>query len=377
MKAVFWFLISIVFYVYIGYPFALALGAYLARKPTRRGNIFPLVSVIISAYNEERLIGKKIENCLSLKYPKNKLEIIIGSDGSTDGTNGIVQSYASKGVLLDYWPERVGKSAVLNRCVNRAKGEIILFSDADSVLEKDSLRKLVRNFADPSVGCVEGVRRDMDEKGLLLDSLYWKYETMLKKLNSEMRSLIGTTGAIYAIRKSLYKPIDLERGDDFEIPIRVLLQGYEAVLEPEALAYHPWLPNKDEFRRIIRIVSWMMPSAFILLAEAVKKKKWLLAWQLISHKILRWFIPLFMIITLAVNVCLKGGFYSLLLWLQVFFYFVAVIGFACERVKIPILSALKIPYFFCLINLASFIGIIKTVFGRSEMNWVKTARGNA
>ena len=374
MDKLFLLLVLIIGYVYPGYPATLWILGKLKRCSIKKANITPFVSLLIPAHNEEKCIGKKIENCLALDYPKDKLEIIVASDGSIDKTNSIVEQYVEKGVVLNGSFQRLGKSVALMRCVNMAKGEIILFSDADSMLEKDSLKKLIRNFADLTIGCVEGVRRDISEKGILLDSLYWKYETMLKKLNSRLHSLIGATGAIYAVRKNLYKPLNPKRGDDFEIPIRVLLQDYKTVLEPEALAYHPWLSNKDEFGRIVRIVSWMMPSAFMLLGEAMKKGKWLLTFQLLSHKILRWFMPLFMIVLFWVNLRLYGGMYSFVYWSQAFFYSFAFIGYICEKNRIKIPALFKIPYFFCLINYASLVGILRVIFGRTSMNWKKTAR---
>jgi len=374
MDKLFLLLVLVIGYVYIGYPIVLWILGKLKRCPIKKADITPFVSLLIPAHNEEKCIGKKIENCLALDYPKDRLEVIIASDGSVDKTNSIVEQYQNRGVVLSGSFQRLGKSAALMRCVNMAKGEIILFSDADSMLEKDSLRRLIRNFADLTIGCVEGVRRDINEKGILLDSLYWKYETMLKKLNSRLYSLIGATGAIYAVRKILYNPLTPKRGDDFEIPIRVLLQDYRTVLEPEAIAYHPWLSNKDEFGRIVRIVSWMMPSAFMLLTEAIRKGKWLLTFQLLSHKILRWFMPLFMIALFWVNLRLYGGIYSFIYWTQALFYSFAFIGFICEKNKIKIPAPLKIPYFFCLINYASLVGILKFIFGKDSMNWTKTAR---
>lgn len=265
---------------------------------------------------------------------------------------------------------------MLKRCVEAATGEIILFTDADATLEKDSVKNLVKNFSDKKIGCVEGVRRDRNEKGFLLDSLYWKYETMIKKLNSRLHAILGATGAIFAIRKELYDPINAQRGDDFELPIRVRIQGFGAVLEPQALAYHPWLSNKDEFGRIVRIVAWMLPSALILLWESIRHQRWLLAFQLVVHKILRWLVPFLLIFLFVVNVQLEGSFYKMFLWAQVLFYSLACFGFIVDKINGRLPSLFKIPYFFCLINAASFIGVLKLIFGWSPMNWTKTARSN-
>lgn len=376
MKILFWLSILTVIYVYLGYPLLVYVLSLFYKKPLRGKYVYPTLSILISAYNEEKLMRQKLKNCLSLDYPKEKMEIIVGSDGSTDRTNEIVKGFSSQGVTLDYEPQRLGKPSVLYRCVHKAKGEIIIFSDADSTLERDSLKKLVRNFSDPSIGCVEGVRRDINDNGILLDSLYWKYETALKKLNSRLHSLIGVTGAIFAIRRELYSPINEKRGDDLEIPTRVTLQGYKSVLEEEAVAYHPWLSNTDEFRRIIRIVSWMWKSGWILLYEAIRGGKILLIFQLLSHKILRWHIGFFLIGLFISNLFLVDGnnFYNITLIFQILFYGMAITGFIMERKGIKLKTFLKIPYYFCLINLASLIGIFKSIFNKSEITWLKTAR---
>jgi glycosyltransferase involved in cell wall biosynthesis len=392
-------LLAIILFVYLGYPFTLwILGAFL-RKSSTPSNITPFVSVIIPAHNEEKCIGKKIENCLALDYPKEQLEIIVGSDGSDDATDSIVQEYASQGVVLSTEGRRTGKCSVLKRCVGLAKGEIILFTDADAVLEKDSLKMVVRNFSDPHIGCVEGVRRDRNEQGIMLDNLYWKYETMIKKLNSRLQAILGATGAIFAVRRELYDPINAQRGDDFEIPVRVRVKGFGAVLEPKALAYHPWLSNRDEFRRIVRIVAWMLPSALILLSESIMNKRWLLAFQLLVHKVMRWMVPFFLIVLFVVNMQITGTVFRSLLWGQILFYLLAILGLIFDHLgnyksflndgKSPQVIAdrrfsrkkdlrlptlLKVPYFFCLINAASFVGILKSILGWGSMDWAKTAR---
>jgi GT2 family glycosyltransferase len=208
----------------------------------------------------------------------------------------------------------------------------------------------------------------------MLDNLYWKYETMIKQLNSRLQAILGATGAIFLVRKELYDPINAQRGDDFEIPVRVRIKGYKAVLEPKALAYHPWLSNQDEFVRIVRIVAWMLPSALILLGESVSNKRWLLAFQLLVHKIMRWLVPFFMIALFAVNTQLTEGVYSVFLWAQILFYLLAAMGFVFEKAKFKLATPFKIPYFFCLINAASMVGVLKSVLGWGSMDWAKTAR---
>jgi len=353
--------VLLILYTYLGYPALLVLFGLLRRKPVKKAAVTPSVSVLIPAFNEENLIGKKILNTLELDYPRDQIEIVVASDGSTDRTNEIVEQFASQGVKLHVGREQRGKCAVLYEAVAIARGDIIVFSDSDAFLKPDALRELVRSFNDPRVGCVEGVRRDEDEQGLMLDSLYWRYETGIKKLNSRLQALIGATGALFAVRRELYSPISPERGDDFEVPIRVRLQGYGVVLEPRALAIHPWLPEDQEFRRIVRIVSWMFQSALILLKEALLGGRLLLAWQLVSHKIIRWLVPVFMALALLSNAFLTGLAFRTLFVLQISFYLMALSGLVADRRKVRLAALLRVPYYFCVINLASLVGLWRYV----------------
>ncbi|MCS6861157.1 MAG: glycosyltransferase family 2 protein [Abditibacteriales bacterium] len=415
-EVVFWGSLLTIVYVYFGYPLLLALLAVFRQREIKKADITPSVTILISAYNEEGIIRQKLENMLALDYPKDKLEIIVGSDGSTDRTNEIVREFAdnplhlplrkgesqrgssppSQGgednllssppcqggegegvvVVLDAAPERRGKCAVLYRCVPKARGEIIVFSDADAMYPPDALRKLVRGFADERVGCIEGVRWDTNEEGQVLESIYWKYENVLKRLASKNRCIVGATGAIFAIRKHLYFPLNEERGDDFELPIRIALRGYDTIYEPDAVVYHPWLPNHEEFRRITRIVSWMLPSALMLLKESLQRGKWLVTLQLLSHKLLRWFVPVFMMAMLVSNLLLvTGHFYRAALWMQGGFYGLALVGYLLAKARVKLrLPLLNIPYYFCLINLASLNGVMKLLLGKPVRVWRATGR---
>jgi cellulose synthase/poly-beta-1,6-N-acetylglucosamine synthase-like glycosyltransferase len=372
---VFWASLLTIVYVYFGYPLLLALLAVLRQRSIKKEDITPFVTVLIGAYNEEGIIREKLENMLALDYPKDKLEIMVGSDGSTDRTNDIVRKFADKGVVLDASTERRGKCGVLYRCVPKAKGEIIVFSDADAMYPPDALKTLVRGFADERVGCIEGVRWDTNEEGQVLESIYWKYENVLKRLASKNRCIVGATGAIFAIRKHLYFPLTEERGDDFELPFRIALRGYDTIYEPDAVVYHPWLPNNEEFRRITRIVSWMLPSALMLLKESLQRGKLLVAVQLISHKLLRWFVPVFMLAMFAANLFLTGHFYSVALWTQAGFYGLALAGYLLAKARVKLrLPLLNIPYYFCLINLASLNGVMKLLLGKPVRVWRATGR---
>jgi cellulose synthase/poly-beta-1,6-N-acetylglucosamine synthase-like glycosyltransferase len=381
---VFWVSLLTIVYVYFGYPLLLALLAVFRQREIKKADVTPSVTILIGAYNEEGIIREKLENMLALDYPKDKLEIMVGSDGSTDRTNDIVREFADRGVVLDASTERRGKCGVLYRCVPKARGEIIVFSDADAMYPPDALKKLVRGFADERVGCIEGVRWDTNEEGQVLESIYWKYENVLKRLASKNRCIVGATGAIFAIRKHFYFPLSEDRGDDFELPFRIALRGYDTIYEPSAVVYHPWLPNTEEFRRITRIVSWMLPSALMLLKESLQRGRLLVALQLISHKLLRWFVPVFMLSTFAASLFLTnttsltiGHFYSVILWLQVAFYGLAMLGYLLAKARMKLrLPLLNIPYYFCLINLASLNGVMKLLLGKPVRVWRATGRVN-
>ena len=370
---IFWVCLGLILYVYLGYPVLLMVVGIFKNKPIDSKDITPTVTMVISAYNEEKVIREKIENTLALDYPKDKLQILIGSDGSTDKTNEIVKEYAVYGVILDYEEKRLGKPGVLFRCVPKVKSEVILFSDADAMYSPDAVKKLIRHFNDKSIGCVEGVRIDIDVKGTVLESIYWKYETFLKKLASRTRSLVGATGAIFAIRKELYMPISRDRGDDFELPIRIAQHSYGTICDPEAVAFHPWLENEDEYRRIVRIVSWMLPSALILLKEAILRFKILSAIQLLSHKLLRWFVPIFMCVIFLSNLLLARSMpYYIFLLMQMIFYITSLMGYICAKKKVKLPTIANIPYYFCLINFASLVGLYKYLLRRPIKMWKKT-----
>jgi len=375
MKILFWILLLLILHTYLFYPLVLVIVGMVRGKRVKRADATPLVTLIIPAYNEEKVISRKIENSLELDYPKDKLEIIIASDGSTDKTNDIVREFAVKGVTLFAFEERKGKPSLYYRSVPKANGGIIVFSDADAILTKNAVKNIVKNFNDERIGCVEGVRIDSDPQGIPLESIYWKYETFIKKQAAKLFSSLGATGALFAIRKELYFPISETRGDDFEIPVRVLISGHGVTTDTESIAYHPWLPNEDEFKRIARIVAFMLPSAGFLLAEALKKHRFFVVFQLISHKFLRWFVPVLLILLFLANMGLWDGFYRNFLGIQTLFYFMALCGLFFEKKHLKVVTIFKIPYYFCLINLASLVGIFRFIFGKAAVNWEKTKRG--
>jgi len=376
MEIAFFITAGVLVYTFLGYPAVLWALSLLAGKRVAKGQMRPKVSLIISAYNEQSIIAEKIENCLAIDYPKEKLEIIVASE-STDRTNEIVQRYAPQGIVLHAYRGRAGKAATLFRTVPKATGEIIVFSDANAMYEPDAIRKLVHNFNDERIGCVSGQLKyfnpDQSNSGTG-ELAYWKYEMAIKKLESRFFSLLGANGSIFAIRKELYFPIAEDRGDDFELPIRIRLNGRGVVLEPEAVSWERSSATADEeFKRKVRIIAWNIKSCLLLLKESLLKKRLFLAFQLVSHKLLRWLFPLFAMAMLVINFFLPGTFFRALLYAQVVFYAGAIVGFAFDAKGGKVPRLLVIPYYFCLMHCAASAGLCSLIFnGRNQKTvWEK------
>ena len=350
------------------------LGIFLG-KGIKRAEITPSVSLLILVYNEEKIIQNKIENSLNLDYPKDKLEVIIASE-SNDKTDEIVEKYKEKGVKLFAYPKRKGKPYTIYRTLPKCQGEIIIFTDANAIFRKDAIKKLVRNFNDSRIGCVSGELKYINpQKASTGESerIYWKYEVLLKRLESKIHSVLGANGSIYAIRKKLYSPLSKYRGDDFGLPIRILQQKHGVVWESEAISEEEVYPEMiKEFKRKVVIVGWHFRGAFILLKDSIKKFQLLLAFQLISHKLLRWFIPFFLILIFLSNIFLLNNIFYLILFIgQLLFYFLALMGYLQEKRKKKTNQIINLAYYFCIVNLATLIGAIKGLFGLQKTTWEK------
>jgi cellulose synthase/poly-beta-1,6-N-acetylglucosamine synthase-like glycosyltransferase len=366
---------AIFIYTFIGYPILLFILSLFFKKTVRKKDETPSVSLIISAYNEENVIKQKIENSLELDYPGEKIEIIVASE-STDGTDKIVVGYKSQGVILFSHEGRVGKSATLYEAIPRTKGEIIIFSDANAMYKKDAIRKIVRNFSDPRIGCVSGRltyvnsgRSNIGEG----ESAYWEFDFILKKLASRMFVLGGgVNGSIFAIRKEYYDPIDKYRGDDFEIANRIEINGHGVVLEPEAISYEESSTQaKQELKRKIRLASWNLKSSLILLGEALRKFRFRTVFLLFSHRFLRYTTPLWLMVILFSNLFLLSSAYKYIFYLQIIFYLFALTGFLFEKNRTKIPSVLLFPFYFCLVNYAALVAVFRTIFRKTQVVWEK------
>jgi len=375
IEKIFWFFLFLIFYCYCGYPFLLFVLGLFFDKRVKRGEITPSVSLLIPAYNEEKIIQKKIENSLELEYPKEKLEIIIASE-SYDRTNEIAKLYEKKGVKLITFPERKGKQYTIYRTIPQCQGKIIVLTDANGMFQKDALLKLARNFYDPRIGCVSGELKYINPKETSVgegEGIYWQYEIFVKKLESRLQSLLGANGSIFAFKKELYKPLSEYRGDDFEIPIRILQQGYGVVFEPEALSTEEVYPEtKKDFKRKVVIVGWHFRGAFILLKKSFQKFQLFLIFQLVSHKILRWLIGFFLIFVFLANIFLFPRFlYSILLFLQIIFYLLAILGYFWDKKRKKLNKIINLAYYFCVVNLAALFGVINAILNKQKPTWEK------
>lgn len=335
LKFVFWLSFFVIIYTYIGYPLLLSAWRSLRKKRVQKGEILPSVSVIVAVFNEERVIERKLKNLLDLNYPASHLEIIVSSDGSTDQTEAKVSRWQERhpngpALLLLTAPNHIGKAAALNRAVSHARGEILLFTDARQLLDRNAVLELVSNFADDRVGAVSGELILMDRPGgqeAAGIGLYWRYEKWLRKMESDIDSMLGATGAIYAVRKALYDPISSETIlDDVLIPMQAVFKGYRTVFEPNALAYDFVAKRtENEFARKVRTLAGNYQLLWSIDALWSWKRNRVF-FQFFSHKVARLVVPFMLMLLLFSNLFLMQGVYLVFLWLQLAWYGLALLG---------------------------------------------------
>ena len=370
---VLWTALGVIAYVYIGYPLLLFLVAQAAARPVRTAPITPSVTMIIAAYNEEEAIAAKIENTLALDYPPGLLEILVVSDGSTDRTNEIVErEYAGRATLLAR--PRAGKTAAQNYAASVARGEVLVFSDTTTMYEPGMLRAMMANFADPTVGSVGGDVRYTSEGGAVTGKgrqLYWSYEAAIRRWESRIYTVIGATGCVYSLRRSLYVPLDAAAISDFVQPTMALLRGYRSVVEDDAGAYEVAESKQlgDEMHRRARVVLRGLRGVGYM-PEILNpiRHPWLCL-QILSHRLLRWAVPIFLLAALLANACLVGtpG-YAALFALQVAFYGAALVALALDRVHVRP-PGLFVPLYFCLINVAPLLALWMLLKGEKKIVW--------
>ena len=374
VQIIFWTAVVAIFYTYAGYPLLLMLISRLRGKPVRRREFTPPVTVIIAAYNEERDIAQKLENTLALDYPKSKLEVLVTSDCSSDRTDEIVRSFATRGVRLHRQAERLGKTAAQNAAVEKATGEILLFSDATTHYRPDVLRKLMRSFADESVGCVTGnviYAHDADSSVSHGTRSYWNYEFLLKKQESAITSLIGVCGCMYAVRKSAYIPLYHEACSDFLVATTMVRQGLRAVYEPEAVCVEkPNAKANKELAVRVRIIAQTLADLWRNRDVLNPFRKGFYAVQLLSHKVMRYLVPLFLIVLLITSglLAFRNLFYAAIFIAQVGFYLAAAASAVMVRLGINS-RLLALPQYFVITNVACLIALFKLLRGERYIKW--------
>jgi cellulose synthase/poly-beta-1,6-N-acetylglucosamine synthase-like glycosyltransferase len=358
---------------YFFYPVTILLYGKIAPIRIKKREITPTISILISAYNEEQDIKNKLENTFSLDYPKEKMEILVGSDGSQDNTAKIVRQFLGKGVsFFDYQVNR-GKTAVQNDLVKQSTGEILVFTDAASFLPPHSLKVLVANFADPRIGCVAGMLRFTGtEENLTTESqgIYWRYESKLRRIESRIGGLIGVDGPLYAVRRDKYVPLAPNIISDLITPLLVLGQGSNVVLEPEAVVDEvPTIRTQQEFntRRRITLRGLIGLTACSGLLNPLKHP--FLSCQILFHKIIRWLVgPLVALNVIACLLLLPVPPFKQILIMYCLFFFSAYAGWLLER-KGRKIKILTIPYYFCLINAAATMGILDFLRRKDATSW--------
>ncbi len=374
----FWGSLGLILYAYLGFPLLLVIRGWLQRRPVKKADITPRVSLVITAHNEAAHIGSKIENVLALDYPREQLEIIVASDGSNDGTNEIVARYADRGVLLRAFP-RQGKIPTLNAAAAQATGDILVFSDANSIYAPDALRVLLRAFADPTAGAVGGnqiyTSSSTGNAASFGERLYWGFDRRLKAAQTEAGNMISATGAIHAIRRELFRPVPLGVGDDFVISTRAISQGYRLVFESKAMAYETIAPtDQAEFSRKERVIVrgllglWAVKELFNPLRYGFY------AIQIFSHKLLRWSVCWLLVTWFAASLALypQGGVYQFAAAGQILFYGCALVAFGLRRTSLAHLKVyrlLVIPYYFCLANMAAARAWLQLLGGKRIDVW--------
>jgi cellulose synthase/poly-beta-1,6-N-acetylglucosamine synthase-like glycosyltransferase len=373
-QLLFWGSVTVILYIYAGYPGLLYIIGKLRKRPDAvlDQDVKPSVCLIISAFNEEKVLRAKIENSLSLQYPADKLSIVVASDGSTDRTVAIVEDFAEYGVRLYSAPRRRGKSAVLNEVITHLTEEIIVFTDANSLFDRDAVSKLARNFADPSIGCVIGKLRYVDrEKSSVgkAEGAYWTYEGIISRLESALKSVLVANGSIFAIRRGLFQELYPEVANDFQIPIDIASRGMGVVYEPQAVAMeHATEYWREEFQRKVRIILRGL-TGFSVLRYKIRGFR---LWQFWSHKLLRWMVGVFLVTAFVADVALLGSakIYAVLLVGQVLFYLSALIGWGLRNVRKP-WRLFNIPFYFTVVNCAAMTGIVKFIMGQRLTVWEK------
>jgi len=389
----FWACLVAVAYNYVGYPvllFVLATLAqaksdlsFLLRRGSRRRRAsavgLPRVALLVAAYNEEATIEAKVKNALEVDYPADLLEVLIGLDSPTDSTAAILSRIQSARLRVHQFQARRGKLAVISDLTQQTSAEILVFTDANTIFRADCVRNLVRHFADPQVGAVSGeeirlARRATETSG---ETLYWRYESALKVLESRLDCCLGANGAVYAVRRSLFCPKGNSIVEDFQVPVEIRFSGHRVVYDPEAIAFEELAPTfSSQFERRVRIAAGSLQLLFSN-PQFLNPFRGLPALSFFSHRMLRWLGAYFLIVAFLTNAFLaRQPFYASLFVLQLIFYLAALVGYWRKKRGKPV-RFLTAPLYFCSMNLAYVFGLLRYIRGRQQLVWKVTPRQSA
>jgi len=391
-ELIFWLLLFILFYTYIGYGLILYIILKIRKllfseeKPEPDNLFEPNVCLFVTAYNEKDYVKQKVENSFSLNYPKNKIQYLWITDGSDDGTPDILSKYPS--LEIHHLPERRGKMHAMNRGVKFVKAPVIIFSDTNTILGRNSIREIVAKFRNEKTGCVAGEKRiiekDADVAAGAGEGIYWKLESWVKRMDAELNSAVGAVGELFAIRTELFEDVETDTIlDDFMISLRIAQKGYNIAYTPNAYAEETASLNVgEELKRKIRIAAGGIQSLFRLKSLLNPFRYGWFSWQYFSHKVLRWTLspvscflifPVNFIIVWQQNGWQNLHFYTVVFYLQVLFYLLAAVGWYLENKKLNF-KLLFVPYYFLFINYASIKGILRYFKGKQSAAWEKSKR---
>jgi biofilm PGA synthesis N-glycosyltransferase PgaC len=387
LSALFWIFLALIFYAYLGYGILLYFLIKVRRWMGKKGPEFdpdfePEVTLLVAAYNEEDFIAEKIRNSLALDYPREKLKLLFVTDGSDDRTPEIVGQFPE--VRLMHEPERAGKIAAVQRAMPTVDTPITIYTDANTFLNPEAVRMMVRHYADEKVGAVSGEKRirsrEKDAAQGAGEGIYWKYESTLKRWDSELYSVVGAAGELFSVRTELHEDIPRDTIiEDFYTTMRIAEKGYRVRYEPEACATEaPSASVKEELKRKVRIAAGAMQAMWRLRGMLNPLKHGMLTFQYISHRVLRWTLaPLGLVWVFVTNLLLAlmgSPFFQLLLLLQVAFYLAAWLGWRLEQRQLKV-KALFVPYYFCVMNYAVFAGFFRHMKGSQSVLWERAKRG--
>jgi cellulose synthase/poly-beta-1,6-N-acetylglucosamine synthase-like glycosyltransferase len=388
LLVIFWLGMLTVGYTYVGYGMIIYILSKLKRRSSpvtiQTDSELPVVTLLVAAYNEEAYILDKIHNTLALDYPKNKLKLFFVTDGSNDRTPEIIRNFPE--IEVFHSPERRGKIHAVNRVMKHVSTPIVVFCDANTALNPEALKLIVRHYQDPTVGGVAGEKRilskDKDNASGSGEGLYWKYESFLKKKDAEVHSIVGAAGELFSIRTELFEePAENMLIEDFYLSLRIAAKGYRFAYEPEAFASETASASVgEEWKRKVRISAGGFQAMYKLSYLLNPFRYGILTFQYVSHRVLRWTLaPLFLplILLSSVYLAIQGfGFYQMMFVAQVAFYLLAALGYALRDRKIGI-KGFFVPYYFVVMNLSVYAGLVRLLRGRQSVVWEKAKRAEA